>query len=370
LLARYRQTRQRARFDMLDDFSSQWKNRRGRPMAFSYAVSRVLDTYPHLSPRRAQARLAYASFASLQDRFVYMEVPKAACTAMKVLLRDLYGSPPLTLFPPSRRETDRAMFVHARENAPLPPLTALADKDQRELLEAPDVLRFTIVRNPYTRLVSAWRGKVFLCEPSVPDVYATVRGMSPATGRKQPIGFAEFVAYLEGRTDEVWNSHWRRQVDLALPNGLAYTHIGRTEGLDATIEVLSRHLKRRQAVTIPRVNEGVVRPAAHYSEALARRVYALYEEDFTQFGYDSASWPRDENEVPSSISYDRFIDEVMERNVILAHLYSERDRVRRDYDLAYRFSLVRLRDSLLRLAGWRRPSAAKRGAGDVSFPVP
>jgi hypothetical protein len=339
-------------------------------MAFSYAVSRVLDHYPRLNPKRVQSRFAYASFASLEDRFVYMEVPKAACTAMKVLLRELYTSPPLKLFPRFRRETDRAMFVHARENAPLPPLTAFADKDQRELLEAPDVLRFTIVRNPYTRLVSAWRGKVFLCEPSVPDVYAAVRGTPPATGRKQPIGFAEFVAYLEDRTDEVWNAHWRRQVDLTFPNGLAFTHIGRTEDLDATIDILGRHLKRHQAIAIPRVNEGFVRPPAQFCEELARRVHALYEEDFAHFGYDVESWPRDQEDVPSSVSHDRFIDEIMERNVILAHLYTERDQMRRDYDAAYRFSLARVRDSLLRLAGRAKPPAAKRRAGDVSFPVP
>jgi Sulfotransferase family len=320
-------------------------------MAFSYVVSRVLDSYPHLDPKRVQARLAYASFASLKDRFVYVEVPKAACTAMKVLLRDLYASPPLKLFPRFRRETDRAMFVHARENAPLPPLTALADQDQRELFEAPDVLRFTIVRNPYTRLVSAWRGKVLLCEPSVEDVYATVRGAPPAMGRKHPVGFAEFVAHVEGRIDEVWDAHWRRQVDLTFPKGLAFTHVGKTEDLDATLRILGRQLKCREAITIPRVNECVVKPAAQYSQELARRVYALYEEDFTVFGYDMESWPHDEKDSPGVVSYDSFIDEVIERNVILAHLYGERDRVKRDYDAAYRFSLARLRDTLLRLAG-------------------
>ena len=50
-------------------------------MAFSYVVARVLDSYPHLNPAQVEARLAYASFASLEDRFVYVEVPKAACTA-------------------------------------------------------------------------------------------------------------------------------------------------------------------------------------------------------------------------------------------------------------------------------------------------
>src|SRR5437762_1753799 len=211
-------------------------------MAFSYIVSRVLDNYPHLDPKQVEARLAFGSFASLDNRFVYQQIPKAACTTMKMLFRELYDSEPLKLFARFLRETRRDMFIHARENIPLPPLTALEEKVQRDLLEAPDVLRFTIVRNPYTRIVSAWRDKVYLCEPSVEDVYAAVRGAAPAMGRKHPIEFAEFVSYLESRITEAWNPHWQRQVDLAFPKALAFTHVGKTEDLDATIGILRRHL--------------------------------------------------------------------------------------------------------------------------------
>src|SRR6185437_768227 len=54
---------------------------------------------------------------------------------------------------------------------------------QRELLEDNDVLRFTVVRNPYTRFVSAWRDKVYLYEPTAEDVYVAVRraGRRPQT---------------------------------------------------------------------------------------------------------------------------------------------------------------------------------------------
>jgi hypothetical protein len=319
-------------------------------MAFSYVVARVLDNYPHLNPRQVESRLAYASFASVDDRFVYLEVPKAACTTMKILLRELYGSAPLKLFGPLRREADRSMFVHARENVPLPPLTALGEKDQRDLLEAPDVLRFTVVRNPYARLVSAWRSKVFLCDPSVEDVYAAVRGAAPPVGRKQPIGFAEFVAYIESRVGETWDAHWQRQVDLIFPKAFSFTHVGRAEDFGATSGILSRHLNR-QAITAPRANETFVRPAARYSEELARRVYGLYEEDFTTFGYDSDSWPRGQENYPPVMNGEGLIDEIIERNVIIAQLYNERERLRKECHATYRFSLAWARNKLRRLAG-------------------
>src|SRR6185437_1485592 len=109
-------------------------------MGLGYAVSRVLDTYPDLDPGTVERRLAFGSYAHLKDRVVYLEVPKAACTVVKMVLRDLYASTPLTLYPHQSRQTKRRMFVHARANVPLPSITALDDGAQRELLEDADVL--------------------------------------------------------------------------------------------------------------------------------------------------------------------------------------------------------------------------------------
>ena len=237
-------------------------------MVVGYAVSRILDTYPNLDPKEVERQLGHGSFASLKDRFVYLEVPKAACTTMKSLLRQLYGSGPLR-FPDSHRETRRHMFVHARNNSPLPALTTLKERDQREILEAKDVLRFIIVRNPYARLVSAWRDKVYLCEPTGLAVYTDIRGAVPTAERKIPILFPEFVSYLERTGRDKWDHHWRRQVDNAFPKALDLTHIGRTEDFVSTVEVFRRHLRRPQPIPIPRANEAAINPPPDYSEEIA-----------------------------------------------------------------------------------------------------
>src|SRR5207253_3631085 len=87
------------------------------------------------------------------------------CTQMIELLRAVENAPPLKVFVDGQQETRRDQFIHARQNVPLPSLAHLDDKIQREVLESPDFIRITVVRNPYARLVSAWRNKVFLCEP-------------------------------------------------------------------------------------------------------------------------------------------------------------------------------------------------------------
>jgi Sulfotransferase family len=318
-------------------------------MAVSYAASQVLDVYPSLDPVQLEGHLRYASYASLTDRFVYLAVPKAACTTMKGLLRDLHGSAPLKLFAGPNRETRRDMFIHSRENIPFPSLNSLESKQQRELLEAPDVFRFAVVRNPYSRLISAWRDKVFLCEPSVDNVYAAVRGRGPALEQqKRLIDFAEFVSYIANHPRGLWDEHWRKQVDLIFPKAISYTHIGKVEDLDSTLQIFSRHLGRQEMLNVPRENEGSIRLPAKFSIELAERVCAIYMEDFLTFGYDPKSWPIDEQARTRVVSEERFINEIVERNLVISYLYDERDRLMKEYNDIKRFSLVNVWSKLRR----------------------
>ena len=183
-----------------------------RPVS-SYAVSRILDFCPHLNGERVEWRLGYASFACVDRGFLYIEVPKAACTAIKTFLRSLFTDAPLRLFIENNRETRRDMFIHSRSNVPIPPITSLPGAVQRELFESPDVLRFTVVRNPYARLVSAWRDKVLLREPTVEDVHSSVHG---------DVTFAKFVAYIEQSNPANWDDHWAKQVDLCFPSAIPF----------------------------------------------------------------------------------------------------------------------------------------------------
>ena len=316
-------------------------------MGLGYAVTRILDACPGLSPEAVEKRLAYGSFAHLRDRVVYLEVPKAACTAMKIVLRDLYASTPLTMYPRMSRQTKRGMFVHARVNAPLPALTELDDAAQRELLEDDDVLRFTVVRNPYTRFVSAWRDKVYLYEPTAEDVYLAVRGVAPDLGHKQPIQFPEFIAHVERTIGATTDPHWRRQVDLTYPDAIRYNHVGKTENLPATIELLYRRAGHEPPETMPRANGAALLAGAAYTPTLAERVHQVYAQDFIAFDYDPEAWPCD-SDAQTAVSLERFVDEIIERNVIITHLYDERARLAREYDDVYRFSLTRLKHT------WRR----------------
>ena len=49
-------------------------------MTTSFATQMILDNYPGFSEPFVKHRLRYSTFVSLPRRFMYFEVPKAACT--------------------------------------------------------------------------------------------------------------------------------------------------------------------------------------------------------------------------------------------------------------------------------------------------
>ncbi len=130
-----------------------------------YAVQHVLHHYPKLDPLRIERELRYSTFVSLERRYMYYEVPKAACSTMKTLLQKIEGLPPIQPFTGLNREVRRDMFIHERGLFKMASLLDFDSKVQEMILNSPEIFRFTIVRNPYTRLSSAWRDKVRLCAP-------------------------------------------------------------------------------------------------------------------------------------------------------------------------------------------------------------
>ena len=83
-----------------------------------------------------------------------MTVPKVACTTIKMALQTWEGCGP-----PPERWGD----VHASWAGPT--LLAYPTAQIVEMLRSPDYLRFSLVRNPYGRLVSAWKSKLAWADP-------------------------------------------------------------------------------------------------------------------------------------------------------------------------------------------------------------
>lgn len=143
---------------------------------------------------------------------------------------------------------------------------------------------FSIVRNPYVRVLSAYLDKI--ARPNVVGrQFRVVHGLDP----KAPLSFAEFLGLLDPAR-HVFDQHWRPQVQLLLVGHLRLDRVHFLEDFSTTAGDLEAFLDRRLgfAVRDRHATGAADRLAAHYTEAEAATVRRLYAEDFATFGYSDA----------------------------------------------------------------------------------
>ena len=339
-------------------------------MKHHYVVGRILDYFPERKTEGIVGRLRQSTFVDTGKRYMYFEVPKAACTQMKHVLRQLVGAPPIELFTdPNILETRRDLYVHARSNVPLPSLVDLENSVQKEVLESPDFLRMTIGRNPYTRLVSAWRNKVLLCDAITGrNVFLELRGRLPGIHEKLLVPFDEFVQYVESKCDlQGCDLHWMRQVDYTFFPAMNFSFIGKVERLNESLRRLERHIGISESLLADRSNESLPVGSALYTKELADRVYSLYRPDFELLGYDRETWAvpgrRGLNQEPGSsiISEERLRYEIIERNLVILGLYEERERLQAQLQRVSRLHLLPVVNGLVAFRSSLRKTARHIG---------
>jgi len=252
---------------------------------------------------------------------MYFEVPKAGCTSMKTFLHRLERLPPIEQGRFDRPERPEGL-VHLRNRFGMPTLLDFTDEQQQIILDAPDFFRFTIVRNPYSRLISAWKDKIQACAPDFTFVYETLRGGLPR-GVEDIIRFDEFVGFVAHENLDTCNPHWRRQTaHLFYPT--LNLRIGHLESLAETIEAMRVHLRLAEIDAPPHSHEVV--GSATYSPEMSDLVFRLYEQDFAIFGYDQNGWQKSPISEKPAIPIGKFLEEVISRNVIIARF----EQIRRE----------------------------------------
>lgn len=320
------------------------------PVEPSFAVEAVLAHHPKLERHAVAERLRLSTYISLAHRYLYFEVPKAACSAMKELIARIENCWPLAApFPLGDAHTRRDMVIHERDRIAVPSLVDLDSNLQREVLESPEFLRLLVVRNPYTRLVSTWRSKVIVCEPGFEHIYRSIHGDLPALSNKKYVSFSEFVDYI-AQTDDLdhCNPHWRRQIPHAFFPAMNFNFIGRTENLSEVLVRVQQQVGSPAPLELPATtNSSPVLTDPRFDAALAARIFDLYQDDFELLGYDRDSWPQ-QARGPELVA-ETVLDEIVERNLIIGALYDEVCRLRASQHGLVARSVRRLGNRVVRM---------------------
>jgi hypothetical protein len=209
------------------------------------------------------------------QRAVYIEVPKVACSSIKIVLADLLGidlgdaggNPHVVRFPaPPSGPTPSALY--------------------------PGLFSFAFVRNPWDRLVSCYRDKI-MGEVSDFTSFDASRGVAHCLARfdvfRAGMSFDAFVDAVAAVPDDEADDHFRSQHTFVTnaSGAIAIDYVGRFESLARDF----RHVCERldlPSVALPRVQAARSRGRyTDYYSSRARRIVAdRFRQDVSLFGYE------------------------------------------------------------------------------------
>lgn len=225
--------------------------------------------------------LRYSPF----HRLVYIKNQKAACTSIEY-----------SLWTDKDRKTGRRTFrgrTHDRRSPLLGGVDGLLEADLDNLH---DVKVFTVVRNPFSRVLSAYLHHVYDANlgsrltrrlglwrsADIRRKFFDAVGMDP----KRSLDFEGFVERLVDTPPERLTGHFRPQVANVLWGELQYDFVGRLEEPDPLSQFFSRHeitFKKRA----PHAQGAGEKIRRFYTTSTAELVAAHFSQDFQAFGYDA-----------------------------------------------------------------------------------
>jgi hypothetical protein len=144
---------------------------------------------------------------------------------------------------------------------------------------------FTVVRDPYARLLSGFRHKI--ARPSLQRQRVVAK-----IARNDPT-LRDFVDFLASSKPAAMNPHWRPQWINTFAKYVRYDLIGRTENLAADLSTVAGRLGL-PTPAVPRLNETLpLESEAGVLAAELDRINVIYKRDFSRFDYPMRRTPAD-----------------------------------------------------------------------------
>ena len=204
------------------------------------------------------------SFVLPKQKMVYMSVTKVACTSLRWMIADLAGETRENFFPAVGAQQTRLMTIHGPRDRwkHTPQLKDLTEAERAEISTENGWLIFAVVRDPWSRLWSAWQSKFlvrhafytdhYLDEPWFPRV--------PSSSEQVVEDFRAFVLARPWETHELLRTDWdfKPQVHSVRPGKVNYTKVYDLRELSTLFSDVRAHLDGLGMPTelyTPRANE-------------------------------------------------------------------------------------------------------------------
>jgi len=191
--------------------------------------------------------VAYNVYYGGGGQYMYQAIPKCACTTIKTILLELEG------LPVDENEWRR----HQKDNNLFPGADWMNEQQRDDLFQdRTSTFKFVIVRDPYTRLVSAYKDKIRM-ETKLRAKHWLNIIRSAAQEQGVPLSveptFEEFVHVVSQQPVEQMDSHWRQQYFEGRFGLIKFNYVGHVEKMNCDLPYIleqldaPEHLQKRAA---------------------------------------------------------------------------------------------------------------------------
>lgn len=216
---------------------------------------------------------------SLKHKYIYVETAKVGCSTIKDALQRMELDYPELI-------RDDFEDIHNRKKSPL--LRPMQTWGLDRLLENPDYFVFCFVRNPYTRILSAYLDKIVKSYPQKKQILIAM-GYDPSDLSKE-VSFQNFVDVVCSQSVSEMNPHWRVQYYQTFQDCIHYDFIGKLENFEHDTAYVFRKVKMNYTnyyrSEIRHATKSKKFLCEFYSDSLKEKVYQKFKIDFEYFGYD------------------------------------------------------------------------------------
>jgi tetratricopeptide (TPR) repeat protein len=204
--------------------------------------------------------------------------PKSACSTLKLhVWRQDYEMGATPWEPPVGHGG-----IHRKEQTPL--YKASVRQMDAALFEKPI---FSIVRNPYTRLLSAYLDKISI------KLKRPKRQLLVQMGRVEdaPVSFGEFVEFACGQNSRQMNPHYAPQSFLMQVHYHPFSYIGCVEAMEESLSAIMAmaydvKLKTQEDYRPHRTDASSL-IEKYFTPEIAAKIFDRFRVDFDVFGYDA-----------------------------------------------------------------------------------
>lgn len=245
--------------------------------------------YQKCTERLGPQQMNYHFSISLKNMYFFCEVAKSGCSSAK---KELWRQEMLDVpMPEAFLKANHNPHAPFHQHMLIKPFQ-LGQTRFNEFIRNPSVIKWAIVRNPFTRILSGYLDKVQRNEPMFRNIahqVAQMRGVQREAVEASSVSFEEYCQALSRfRRPIDFDQHWRPQYEHTCADIIPYTFFAKLETLDAEAPLISRRLGlsdltfnagKRHATGS---NEKI---AQYYTDKTADIVRKVYAKDFQHFGY-------------------------------------------------------------------------------------